>query len=36
MDSESFILNPGVPLIGYAWARRLLFFFKGLAFLEQL
>lgn len=27
VESESFILNPGVPLTGYAWARRLLFFF---------
>ena len=26
VESESFILNPGVPLIGSAWARRLLFF----------
>ena len=39
MESERFILNPGLPLTGYAWARCLwfffFFFFKGLDFLEQ-
>lgn len=32
VESESFILNPGVPLTGYAWARCLLFFLKDLIF----
>ena len=27
VESERFILNPGLPLTGYAWARCLRFFF---------